>query len=80
VDDPETARDEAADNLPASKRFMVITRAKNQPGPDGVVGDDPLTPDDESADDIQDATNTDTPWVDQQQTYSSHASHRSRRS
>ena len=45
---------------------MVLTRAKNQPGPDGVLG---------TADDIQDATNTDSPWVDQSQTYTSHPSH-----
>jgi Ca2+-binding RTX toxin-like protein len=75
VDDPSTPENEAADNLPPHMRFMVITRAKNQPGPDGVVGDDPSTPEDESTDDVQDATNTDTPWVDQQQTYSSHSSH-----
>ena len=30
---------------------------------------------DESADDVQNANNTDTPWVDQSQTYTSHASH-----
>ena len=30
---------------------------------------------DESADDVQDANNTDSPWVDQSQTYTSHASH-----
>ena len=46
--------------------FMVLTRAQNQPGPDGILG---------TADDIQNANNTDTPWVDQSQTYSSHASH-----
>ncbi|MDQ1627888.1 MAG: hypothetical protein QOI54_1632 [Actinomycetota bacterium] len=55
-----------ADDLPASQRFMVLTRAQNQPGPDGVLG---------NADDVQDATNTDTPFVDQSQTYTSHASH-----
>jgi Ca2+-binding RTX toxin-like protein len=55
--------------------FMVLTRAENQPGPDGVLGDDPATEKDESADDVQDATNTDTPLVDQSQTYTSHASH-----
>src|SRR6267142_546388 len=45
-------------------------------GPDGVLGDDPATPNvDESADDIQNANNTDTPWVDQSQTYTSHSSH-----
>ena len=54
------------DEVPPSKAFMVLTRAQNQPGPDRILG---------TADDIQDANNTDTPWVDQSQTYSSHASH-----
>jgi methionine-rich copper-binding protein CopC len=54
------------DEVPASRAFMVLTRAQNQPGPDGVLG---------TADDIQDANNTDSPWVDQSQTYTSHASH-----
>jgi Ca2+-binding RTX toxin-like protein len=63
------------DEVPASQRFMVLTRAQNQPGPDGVLGDDPATPQDESADDVQDANNTDSPWVDQSQTYTSHSSH-----
>ena len=52
--------------LPPSQRFMVLTRAQNQPGPDGILG---------TADDIQNANNTDTPWVDQSQTYTSHSSH-----
>ncbi len=55
-----------ADNLPASQRFMVLTRGKNQPGPDGVLG---------TGDDIRDTINTDSPWVDQSQTYTSHPSH-----
>src|SRR3954468_2509463 len=63
------------DAVPASQAFMVLTRAQNQPGPDGVLGDDPATPQDESADDVQDATNTDSPWVDQSQTYTSHPAH-----
>ncbi|MDT4899768.1 MAG: hypothetical protein QOJ78_698, partial [Pseudonocardiales bacterium] len=63
------------DEVPPNQRFMVLTRAQNQPGPDGVLGDDPSTAVDESADDIQNANNTDTPWVDQSQTYTSHASH-----
>ena len=46
--------------------FMVITRGQNQPGPDGILG---------TADDIQEGTNTTTPWVDQNQTYTSHPSH-----
>src|SRR3954452_4298583 len=54
------------DAVPASQAFMVLTRAQNQPGPDGKLG---------TADDIQDANNTDTPWVDQSQTYTSHPSH-----
>ena len=64
------------DDLAPNLRFMVLSRAQNQPGPDGILGDDPATPAiDESADDIQNASNTDSPWVDQSQTYTSHASH-----
>ncbi|WP_344108777.1 peroxidase family protein [Kribbella alba] len=64
------------DEVPPGQRFMVLTRAQNQPGPDGKLGDDPATTTvDESADDIQNANNTDSPWVDQSQTYTSHASH-----
>ncbi|MDR7081317.1 Ca2+-binding RTX toxin-like protein [Arthrobacter ginsengisoli] len=46
--------------------FMLLNRAENQAGPDGILG---------NADDVQDATNTDSPWVDQSQTYASHPSH-----
>jgi Ca2+-binding RTX toxin-like protein len=46
--------------------FMVLTRATNLPGADGVLG---------TADDIHEQTNTTTPFVDQNQTYSSHPSH-----
>ncbi|VVP19203.1 hypothetical protein PS893_03735 [Pseudomonas fluorescens] len=46
--------------------FMVLTRATNQPGADGVLG---------TADDIHEHTNTTSPFVDQNQTYSSHPSH-----
>jgi Ca2+-binding RTX toxin-like protein len=63
------------DEVPPDQRFMVLTRAQNQPGPDGILQDNPNTPADESADDIQNANNTDTPWVDQSQTYTSHSSH-----
>jgi Ca2+-binding RTX toxin-like protein len=52
--------------VPANQRFMVLTRATNQPGPDGVLG---------SADDVQEATNQDSSWVDQSQTYTSNPSH-----
>jgi Ca2+-binding RTX toxin-like protein len=54
------------DDLPPERQFMVLTRAKNQPGPDGVLG---------TSDDEQNATNLDTPWVDQSQTYTSHSAH-----
>src|SRR4051795_1946893 len=56
----------SGDEVQPQNAFMVLTRAQNQPGPDKVLG---------TADDVQDATNTDTPWVDQSQTYASHASH-----
>ncbi|MDX2309061.1 MAG: peroxidase family protein, partial [Hyphomicrobium sp.] len=46
--------------------FMVLTRATNLPGPDGLLG----TPDD-----VHEGTNTVTPFVDQNQTYTSHPSH-----
>ncbi|MGY2746485.1 peroxidase family protein [Arthrobacter sp. UYCu723] len=76
LDDPATPVDESADNLRPELRFMVLTRGQNQPGPDGIAGDNPATTTvDESADDIQNATNTDTPFVDQSQTYTSHPSH-----
>src|SRR3954447_2333794 len=54
------------DEVPDSQAFMVLTRAKDQPGPDGILG---------TADDVQDAKNTDSPWVDQSQTYTSYPSH-----
>ncbi|MFP5368722.1 MAG: heme peroxidase, partial [Actinomycetes bacterium] len=54
------------DDLDRNLRFMVLTRGQNQPGPDGILG---------NADDVQDALNTDTPWVDQSQTYTSNPSH-----
>lgn len=46
--------------------FMALTRATNGPGPDGIPG---------TADDVKDGTNSDTPYVDQSQTYTSHPSH-----
>ena len=54
------------DEVPPSQAFMVLTRAQNQPGPDGTLG---------TSDDVQTPTNTDSPWIDQSQTYASHASH-----
>src|SRR4029077_14673573 len=49
--------------------FMVLTRATNEtvlPGPDGQLG---------TSDDIHQNINTTTPFVDQNQTYTSHPSH-----
>ena len=46
--------------------FMVLTRATNRPGPDGILG---------TADDIHEHENTTSPFVDQNQTYTSHPSH-----
>ncbi|MDX6534494.1 MAG: hypothetical protein QOF68_2238 [Gaiellales bacterium] len=73
---PLQADDPLFDPLHPETNFMVLTRATNLPGDDGIAGDDPTTPMvDESADDIQEHTNTTTPFVDQNQTYTSHPSH-----
>ncbi|MCS4095543.1 peroxidase family protein [Rhizobium sp. BK176] len=57
-----------------NSNFMVVTRA-TQAGPDGILLDNPATAVDESADNTHAGTNTTTPFVDQNQTYSSHPSH-----
>lgn len=46
--------------------FMVLTRATNQPGADGILG---------TADDIREHANETTPWIDLNQVYTSHESH-----
>ncbi|RYU56879.1 heme peroxidase [Methylolobus aquaticus] len=46
--------------------FMVLTRATNQPGPDGQLG---------TADDVQEHANKTTPFIDLNQVYTSHESH-----
>ena len=64
------------DPTPGAPNFMTLTRATNLPGADGIVGDDPSTPSvDESLDDIHEYRNQTTPFVDQNQTYTSHPSH-----
>src|SRR3954449_11541734 len=63
ADDPKPGD---ARYVPPSMRFMALTRAANQPGPDGKVG---------TADDVQEAKNTDSPFVDLSQAYTSHAAH-----
>ncbi len=74
--DPDpVAPDTSLDDLPPALRFMVLTRGKNQPGPDGIVGDPIAALPDTSLDDVRNTTNSDSPFVDQSQTYSSHPSH-----
>src|SRR5262249_29403608 len=46
--------------------FMAMTRGELQAGGDGIIG---------TADDVKDSVNQTTPWVDQNQTYTSHPSH-----
>ena len=46
--------------------FMILTRATNLPGPDGILG---------TADDVHQGTNQTSPFVDQSQTYASDPSH-----
>ena len=57
-----------ADDLPPQLQFMVISRATvtMSPGADGVPG---------TADDVRETENTTSPFVDQNQTYTSHPSH-----
>jgi len=60
---------------PGAPNFMVLTRATLSPGADGFLGDNPATVGiDESLDDGR-PINTTTSFVDQNQTYASHASH-----
>ncbi|MEJ5989219.1 peroxidase family protein [Ramlibacter sp. PS3R-8] len=58
-----------SDDLPVQQRFMLLTRADNtavQAGDDGIFG---------TSDDKHFHNNETTPFVDQNQTYTSHASH-----
>jgi len=53
----------------SATNFMVLTRAQVtalEPGPDGLLG---------TADDVRLFSNSTTPWIDQNQTYTSHPSH-----
>jgi len=54
------------DEVPLSQAFMLLTRATNLPGADGVLG---------TADDIHEHNNQTTSFVDQNQTYTSHPAH-----
>ena len=58
--------------------FMVLSRAAQVagPGPDGILVDNPLTAVNEAADNTShESINTTTPYIDQNQTYTSHPSH-----
>jgi Ca2+-binding RTX toxin-like protein len=80
---PLSPDDPLYDPTPGANNFMVMTRATNQPGPDGILGTPDMpgadgifgTADDIPSDDIREHVNKTTPWVDQNQTYTSHASH-----
>lgn len=73
---PLQTDDPLYDSTPGAPNFMTLTRLTNLPGPDGIVGDNPATTGiDESADDIHEHRNQTTPFVDQNQTYTSHPSH-----
>jgi len=58
--------DGAAGTADDSPNFMMLTRATNRPGADGILG---------TADDIREHNNQTTPFIDQNQTYTSHPSH-----
>src|SRR5215510_11206886 len=54
------------DPTPGAPNFMILSRATNLPGPDGLLG---------TADDIHEHENTTSPLVDQNRTYTSTPSH-----
>lgn len=58
--------DGIANTADDSPNFMMLTRATNRPGPDGILG---------TADDVREHNNQTTPFIDQNQTYTSHPAH-----
>jgi Ca2+-binding RTX toxin-like protein len=66
LDEDDPLFQQATPENPVPTNFMVLSRATGQPGPDGTLG---------TADDVHEHTNTTTPFVDQNQTYTSHPSH-----
>ncbi|MGI9385173.1 MAG: peroxidase family protein, partial [Methyloligellaceae bacterium] len=60
------------DEVSPSMAFIPLTRATVDPGPDGVLGINPLTG---INDDVRGPENFTSPHVDQNQTYTSHPSH-----
>jgi Ca2+-binding RTX toxin-like protein len=65
-DDPLFVPDDGNPNTPPPMNFMVLTRGTNLAGPDNILG---------TGDDIHEGTNQTSPFVDQNQTYTSHPSH-----
>jgi len=63
---PLQSDDPLFDPAPGAPNFMTLTRATNLPGPDNTIG---------TGDDIHNHINQTTPFVDQNQTYTSHPSH-----
>ncbi|MFN0306195.1 MAG: peroxidase family protein, partial [Burkholderiales bacterium] len=66
------------DPTPGAANFMMLTRATQVEGPgaDGILVDDAATVANEAADNtFHEAVNQTTPFVDQNQTYTSHPSH-----
>jgi Animal haem peroxidase/Fibronectin type III domain/RTX calcium-binding nonapeptide repeat (4 copies) len=63
---PLKADDPLYNSVPPVLRFMALDRTKNQPGPDGMIG---------TSDDIKEAINRDSPYVDLSQNYASHPAH-----
>ena len=64
--DPDGPDDIEGNADDGSNNFIPLTRATNLPGPDGILG---------NADDVQEHVNRTTPFIDQNQTYTSHPSH-----
>jgi len=64
--DPDGPDDIPGNGDDGTNNFIPLSRATNLPGPDGVLG---------TADDVQEHINKTTPYIDQNQTYTSHPSH-----
>ena len=64
--DPDGPDDVPGNADDGTNNFIPMSRATNLPGPDGILGNE---------DDVQDAINRTTPFIDQNQTYTSHPAH-----
>ena len=74
---PLQADDPLFDTTASAPNFLVLTLATQVAGPgaDVILVDDPGTAENEAADNTIEALNGTTPFVDQNQTYTSHPSH-----